>query len=204
MGPYLVIVLWGAGSATAEHSRVDMPSRYWAGLVGLVAAVAVATVWYGRSAPESAPLELGFATPSEAASITVHVSGEVVSPGLVRIASSSRVADAVAAAGGSTRGADLARVNLAATVRDGEQVVIPGIVAGPGSGAAVDGEGKVRINSASASELEQLPGVGPVLAGRIAAYRDDNGPFSAVEDLLDVPGIGEGKLATMRDAVALP
>lgn len=129
-----------------------------------------------------------------------------MSPGLVEVADGARVADAVAAAGGSTRDADLTGVNLAAQVRDGEQIVIPTMAAASattGAGSLL-ADGRVRINSASPVELENLPGVGPVLAARIAGYRDEHGPFAAVEDLLDVPGIGEGKLATLRDSVALP
>ncbi len=106
--------------------------------------------------------------------------------------------------GGSTRDADLSRINLAAPLRDGEQIVIPGVMATATAGGAVAADGKVHINSASVGELEELPGVGPVLAERIAVYRDEHGSFAVVEDLLDVPGIGEGKLATLRDSVALP
>ncbi len=136
--------------------------------------------------------------------ITVHVAGEVALPGLVVVAGDARVADAVAAAGGSARGADLTAVNLAAPLQDGEQIVIPSVRDGERELGAIDGDGRVRVNRASATELEALPGVGPVLAARIAAYRDEHGPFRTVEDLLDVAGIGEGKLATLRDAVALP
>lgn len=181
-----------------------MPNRYWAGLVGLVVAVFAASVWYGRSAPDPAPVELGFTASSDQGFVTVHVAGEVVAPGLVQVVTDGRVADAVAAAGGSTRNADLSGVNLAALVRDGDQVVIPGTGVGSAAAASVDADGRVRVNVATPAELEMLPGVGPVLAGRIASYRDEHGSFAAVEDLLDVPGIGEGKLATLRDAVALP
>lgn len=181
-----------------------MPVRYWAAVAGLVAAVFGASVWFGRFAPEPTPLELGAAGTEPASTITVHVAGEVLSPGLVEIQEDGRVADAIAAAGGSTREADLSRVNLAAALRDGEQILIPGPAVSSGDSGATEDDGRVRINLASPTELEKLPGVGPVLAGRIAAYRQANGPFTVVEDLLDVPGIGEGKLATLRDAVALP
>jgi len=181
-----------------------MPSRHWIAVAGLVVVVVGASLWYSRSAPERLPLELGVALSEETGTITVHVAGEVRSPGLVSVASDARVADAVAAAGGSTRDADLARINLAAPLRDGEQIVIPGVMAAGAAGGAVAADGKVHINSASVGELEELPGVGPVLADRIAAYRDEHGSFAVVEDLLDVPGIGEGKLATLRDSVALP
>ncbi len=180
-----------------------MASRHWVAAVGLVVAALAASIWYGGSAQDPAPLVFDVPSAAGGSSITVHVAGEVVAPGLVEIAPGSRVADAVAAAGGSTRDADLARVNLAAELRDGEQIVIPGPTANPAAGA-VGADGTVRINAASVGELEQLPGVGPVLAGRIATYRDEHGAFAAVEDLLDVPGIGEGKLETLRDAVALP
>jgi competence protein ComEA len=135
--------------------------------------------------------------------ITVHVSGEVREPGLVEVNAGARVADAVAAAGGTTRDADLGGVNLAAPLQDAQQVAIPDLRAEGGSGG-VAADGRIHVNTASVAELEQLPGVGPVLAARIAAYRDENGLFVVVEDLLDVSGIGEGKLEGLRDAVALP
>jgi competence protein ComEA len=181
-----------------------MPVRYCAAAVGLVVTVLAASLWFGTSAPDPAPLEFAPDGGAVAEIITIHVAGEVVAPGLVEIADDGRVADAIAAAGGSTRTADLSRVNLAASLRDGEQIMIPSVADSAGPGGATEADGRVRINNASVTELEQLPGVGPVLAGRIAAYREDNGPFAVVEDLLDVPGIGEGKLATLRDAVALP
>lgn len=162
-----------------------------------------AWVWYGHSAPEPAPLLIDTAGQEPSGTITVHVSGEVVAPGLVVLPSGARLADGVAAAGGTTRDADLESVNLAVLLQDGQQVVIPGIQeAGAAAGQAADG--KIHLNTASPAELEELPGVGPVLAGRIAAYRDENGPFLAVEDLLDVSGIGESKLEMLRDAVAVP
>ena len=126
-----------------------------------------------------------------------------MAPGLVELAAGARVADAVAAAGGTIAGADLAALNLASPVRDGEQVHIP---SGDSSGDRPAGadDGLVHVNRAVAADLEQLPGVGPVLAERIAAFREDHGPFSAPEDLLGVPGIGEAKLAAMRDLIAIP
>ena len=182
-----------------------MPSRYWTTAAGLIALVFAAVVWYGRTAPQPVPLELGDPGRSAPESITVHVAGEVQSPGLVQVAAEARVADVVAAAGGSTRRADLSRLNLAAPVTDGQQVVVPGLRSDAAeTGAAVADDGKVKVNQATVGELESLPGVGPVLAARIAAHRDEHGPFAVVEDLLDVPGIGEGKLETLRDSVVLP
>ena len=162
----------------------------------VVAIAAVAGLWFG-SEPEPPPLER-VATQADAPEITVHVAGEVRAPGLVRIPAGSRVADAVAAAGGFTEDAEPATLNLAAPVVDGQQVV----VGGPGSQEAASG--KVSLNRASASELEVLTGVGPVLASRIVSHREANGPFTTVEDLLDVPGIGEAKLSTIRDFVVVP
>lgn len=162
----------------------------------VVALAALAGLWFG-SEPEPPPLPR-INTQSDLSEITVHVAGEVVTPGLVRIPAGSRVADAVAAAGGFTPLAEPATLNLAAPVADGAQVV----VGGPGSSSVASG--KVSLNRASAAELEVLAGIGPVLASRIIAYREANGLFSAVEDLLDVRGIGEAKLATIRESVVVP
>lgn len=168
------------------------------GVGGLI--VVGAAVWFGWSAPTHAVLP---DTPASAAdptrsTISVHVSGAVRHPGIVQIDADARLADVVLAAGGATTSADLALVNLAAPVRDGEHVTIPTVSA--------DGEPQPQdtafdLNSATASELEMLPGVGPVLAARIVSHRDERGPFLSIEDLLDVPGIGESKLATIRDFI---
>jgi competence protein ComEA len=135
--------------------------------------------------------------------ITVHVAGAVIRPGLVQLPADGRVADAIAAAGGIAGGGDASSVNLAARLVDGSQVVVPAEGGPPGSVGGV-GDGLVHVNHADASQLEALPGVGPVLAERIVAHREASGPFAAVEDLLGVPGIGEAKLASLRDLVALP
>jgi competence protein ComEA len=96
----------------------------------------------------------------------------------------------------------LTALNLAAPVSDGQQLVVSEQGAGTGSGAA--GDGRISINTADAAALEGLPGVGPVLAERIVEHRDRYGPFAVVEDLLDVPGIGEAKLAALREMVMVP
>lgn len=179
-----------------------MPNRTWMAVAGLLVAALGAGIWYQQSSPDPAPLIEGPLVTAATGSITVHVSGEVVAPGLVEITASARVADAVAAAGGTTRNADLARVNLAAPVDDGQQIVIPHVSEQAAGGGVADG--RVRINTATVDELEQLPGVGPVLAARIALHREENGLFAVVEDLLDVAGIGERKLEGLREAVAVP
>jgi competence protein ComEA len=126
-----------------------------------------------------------------------------MSPGVAVVSANGRVSDAIAAAGGATRDADLSRLNLAATIRDGDHITVPGHEEQGIFTPAVEEPG-IDINNSTASRLEGLPGVGPVLAARIVAYRDTNGPFGEVEDLLDVPGIGEAKLAGMRDDIAFP
>jgi len=178
---------------------MDRPQWIAAALV--VAAAALGGLWYAGRSP--APPPLAVEPGGGGRTITVHVSGAVQSPGVVRVAAGARVGEAIAAAGGALPEADLGRVNLAAPLADGQQLSVPGVSAG-GEVAAVAGDGRVRLNLAGAEELETLPGVGPVLAERIVAYRDEHGPFAVVEDLLDVPGIGEGKLAALRDAVLVP
>ncbi|MDH4116561.1 MAG: ComEA family DNA-binding protein [Acidimicrobiia bacterium] len=132
--------------------------------------------------------------------IVVHVAGAVHMPGLVRVPADARVADAVEAAGGALPDAVLAAINLAAPLADGAQIVVPSAEAVVGGFS----DGRVHINQAGADELDDLPGVGPVLAQRIVEHRDAQGGFKVPEDLLDVPGIGESKLASIRDLIAIP
>ncbi len=111
------------------------------------------------------------------------------------------VADAVAAAGGFRSGGRTDLINLAAPVQEGEQILVPGPdVASDG----LETDGLIPLNRATVADLEALPGVGPVLAERIESFREANGPFGQVEDLLQVPGIGEAKLASIRDLVRVP
>ena len=163
-----------------------------------------AGVWFGsRSAtPDVLAATGGVSYTTVPEAIVIHVSGAVNRPGLVTVPSSARVADAIAGAGGAATGADLASLNLASSVRDGDQIVVPLVGAATAPGAVIDRG--IDLNRATAAELESLPGVGPVLAGRIVAYRDLHGPFATVEDLMDVGGIGEAKLAAMRDSIAAP
>lgn len=134
--------------------------------------------------------------------IVVHVTGAVARPGLVTVPDGARVADVVKAAGGLLPGADVSGINLASVVSDGQQLTV-GAAAGPGTAPGGEDE-LVAINRATAEELEELPGVGPVLAERIIAHREENGPFKVVEDLLEVTGIGERMLASLRDLVRVP
>ena len=151
------------------------------------------------------PTDPAPATPVErtsAATIEVHVAGWVNSPGVVSLPEGSIVADAIDRAGGFRPGASADLINLASTLRSGDQIVVPG----PGTNGGSGGHpaGLVVVNRATAADLEGLPGVGPVLAGRIVAFREANGPYATVEDLLAVPGIGESKLASIRDLIRVP
>lgn len=147
--------------------------------------------------PTTLAIEAG-APPPAPDTVRVHVSGRVVAPGVVDVPPNAIVADAIDAAGGLRSGAAVDQINLAAAVSAGDQIVVPGPDTSQGpTGEA--GDGMVSLNRASAGELESLPGVGPVLAERIVSFRDENGGFETVEDLLQVTGIGEAKLAAIRD-----
>jgi competence protein ComEA len=162
--------------------------------------------------PELAVAPLRNSAPSSAASgaraapaLVVDVEGAVRRPGLVRLPSGSRVADAVARAGGTTRLADSAGVNLAAPVSDGQQVVVPrrgaaGVAAAAG-GAVAAASGPVSLSSATAEQLDALPGVGPVTAQKIVDYRTQHGAFHSVDELDAIPGIGPARLADLRGLV---
>lgn len=145
------------------------------------------------------------ATGSASGELLVHVAGAVRRPGVYRFVSGARVADAVDQAGGPSRRADLDRVNLAAPLVDGQQVMVPREgepFDGPvGADGAPTPSGPVDLNTADAAALDALPGVGPATAAAIIAHRDENGPYATVEDLLDVPGIGPAKLDALRDLV---
>ncbi len=164
------------------------------------------------------------ATGTSGAAVVVHVVGHVRRPGVLRLAMGSRVADALDAAGGPTPTADLARVNLARVLVDGEQVQVPApgdpdplgvgvVTAGPGApgggvppgdgGTAASGTVLVPVNAADLATLETLPGVGPVLAQRIVDWRLQHGRFTSVEELGEVSGIGEKLLAQLRPLVTL-
>jgi competence protein ComEA len=139
--------------------------------------------------------------------VVVHVVGAVRRPGLYQLPASSRVADALEQAGGAAPAADVALVNLAAPLADGQQVVVPSrAAAGAGSSGAAgesgSGGGPVHLNTASVAELDELPGIGPVTAQKIVDYREKHGAFSSVEDLDAIPGVGAAKIEQLRDLVA--
>lgn len=166
--------------------------------------------------PEPTPTPPPTATPSP---YTVYVTGAVLQPGAVlTLPVGSRVQDALAAAGGAAPNADLNRVNLADVLRDGAQVHVPAVGELPGSAGAgvVDsnadtaeqlglatpvGGNLVNVNTATAAELETLPRIGPALAGRILEYRELNGPFTSLDDLGNVSGIGPATLEQLAPLV---
>lgn len=173
----------------------------------VVVAVGI-TVTIGIVRTASSPVEVVdlAATPLVDVEIYVHVSGAVAHPGLYRLRPHARVVDAVAAAGGFADGADTDAVNLARDVTDGEQLHVARegestdqTPSGSGSGSGSDA--LVDLNTAGIDELDTLPRIGPALAERIVSWREQNGRFRSVDDLLAVPGIGDKMLASLRDLV---
>lgn len=144
-------------------------------------------------------------TAGEASEIVVSVVGMVAQPGLVTVPGGSRVSDAIDAAGGALPDADLTTVNLARKVADGEQIVvgIPTAASADVVPAEAGPAPKININQADEAMLDELPGIGPVIAKRIVAYRKENGPFATVDDLAAVSGIGPALLADLRDLVTV-
>lgn len=192
-------------TATAQPARPRLSLKHLAVVaVLLLCGVGVAMSALSRSAATEVPVAPGVsAAPSEPSSppppvmVRVHVAGAVAAPGVVSIPEDAIVQDAIAAAGGLADGADPAQLNLAAPVGDGMQILI-GTVEDP-IGEVVGAEpstsggstgGQVNLNKATQSELESLPGVGPVTAQAIIAWRDENGSFSSVAELQEISGIG--------------
>lgn len=206
--------------------KLDRGSLIWvavAFLIGVTAGIGGLTL-NNRTRP--APIEIvpppPTATPqptATAAPLQVYVNGAVAEPAVYALPPQSRVVDAIEAAGGFTAEANTVVVNLAQPLSDGAQVYVPAeeetaaapvsVVVEPapvnssGAGAAAGGGGLVNINTASAEELQELPGVGPSTAEKIVQHREANGPFATAEAIMDVSGIGEGKFAQIRDLITV-
>ena len=179
-----------------------------------------------RRAGRARRSQAGGASASPAADAVVYVCGAVRTPGVVRLPQGARVADALALAGGATARAELAAVNLAAKVADGQQILVPekasagagqaasgavgsgagggGAGAGTAAGAVASAPGAlVNINTASLAELDALQGVGPSTAQKIIDYRTANGPFASIDDIKNVSGIGDAKFAAMQGSITV-
>lgn len=157
--------------------------------------------------PRGSPVTLS--PPPTAEPVYVHVSGAVAAPGVYPMPLGSMVRDALAAAGGPLPEASLDRLNLAARLQDGQQVLVPLLPSPlPSPGGTTDPTsstaGLLSLNAATADQLEALPGIGPVLAQNIVAYREAHGPFARIEDLLRVPGIGPSKLSQIEPYLSVP
>jgi competence protein ComEA len=165
--------------------------------------VAISTLFVLRGSSQEvvaapAPLEIENIAQQ---TLMVDVAGAVVNPGVYSLPLNARVVEAIKAAGGLKKGADTSDINQARILKDGEQIyVYPAAISGGGvSRPAVRKNGPIMINRATVKDFESLDGIGPVLANRIVAYRKTNGPFTSIEDLLKVPGIGQSKFAQFKE-----
>ena len=131
--------------------------------------------------------------------VVVHVAGAVEDPGVYRLPAGSRVADAVARAGGGSPGAQPDAINLAARLADGQQVVVPVRVPGRGSAAAATEDGPISLGSADQADLEEIDGIGPVTAEDIIAFRDERGGVASIEELDEIPGIGPATIESLSE-----
>lgn len=213
LGDRMPVGLLGAHLAPSRRAVAGL-----AGLLVAALALALALTWLQRpsaslvpsvrrSVPAGAVVSLP-PTATPAPDVVVDVIGAVRRPGLVELPGGSRVDDAVAAAGGARQQADLASVNLARVLVDGEQIVVlrkgardASGTPGSATGGPVPSDQPVDLNSATLEQLDGLPGVGPVLAKRIIDWRAAHGRFSSVDDLTEVSGIGERTLADLRPLV---
>ena len=199
----LGLTAWWVVRADGDSTTLPPVATTPAGLVSLPSgSPTVPAVAGGTAVPQTA---------SPTGSIVVDVTGKVRRPGIATLPLGSRVVDALEAAGGTRPGARLGALNLARVLTDGEQVVVgrPGVPGVAASAAAAPGAGTtggtpmVNLNSATQAQLEELPGVGPVTAQAILAFRTEQGPFTAVDELLEVSGIGDATLAQISPFVTL-
>ncbi len=178
------------------------------GLVALILVVAVGSHIFRSATPtpsvvvasQSVADEENLPAPA-APTVMVHVVGAVESPGVIELPENSRIVDALAKAGGATEDAVLTGINLARVLFDGEQIVVPALGDEPAVASGDAPPGLVSLSRGSGSELETLPRVGPATAARIIAWREANGPFTSVDDVLAVSGIGPATLEGFRSLV---
>jgi competence protein ComEA len=204
----------------AARRRLDIPHAR--ALAAVAVAASVLLVWWllaGRPKTSEPVQPLALASPSSsaqpgagssAAPLIIDVVGKVRQPGIVTLPKGSRVYEAIQAAGGLKGRVDTTSLNMARELTDGEQVLVglepadPAAAApGGASGSAGPAGAKVNLNTATLEQLDTLPGVGPVTAQAILTWRETNGPFGSVDDLLDVKGIGEATLAELRELVVV-
>lgn len=175
--------------------------------VALLGLVVLVVVWrQGGASSGVPPLQVAPVKPRAAARapdrrLVVDVVGAVRRPGLVRLVHGARVADAVAAAGGLARNAGRSGVNFAAPVADGQQVVVPLRGAVPVGGGGGGSSEPVSLSGATAQQLDALPGIGPVTAAKIVAYRAQHGAFRSVDELDAIPGIGPARIGELQGLV---
>lgn len=192
-------------------SLTSTQRRALAIFAAITVGIALLALINGQAKPQSDVLiavpQASAAAPVEM-SLVVDVQGEVINPGVYQLPAGSRVGDAIKAAGGVQKGSDSSTVNLARFIEDGEQIYVSNVDvieqgrSGQNSNRIV-GQGRLNVNRANESELDGLPGVGPVLAQRIIAYRNEHGNFGAVEDLQKVAGIGPAKFSELRTFVTV-
>jgi competence protein ComEA len=185
--------------------RLGLGALFVLMLGGLVTAIVVSLLGATGQARPLPPVSTAAVDKTGGAALYVHVLGAVTSPGVYQFRDGDRVVDAIAAAGGFTPTADQQTVNLARFLSDGEQIRVPiqGAVPPATDPAAGAPPGKININTASSAELETLPRVGPATAERILAWRETNGRFGTVDDLLNVPGIGDKTFESLKDLVTV-
>jgi len=201
-----------------ESEEMENESHGWERYGGYVSLILLLLILLGGALfylrwPRPTPIEIIEPTPAPAstsAEIGVYVVGAVMNPGVYFLPHGSRVADALETAGGSTEEADLARVNLAKRVYDEEQIYVPRLgeenppLPLPTGSSGGQAGGKININTATAAELDTLPGIGPVLGQRIVDYRETNGPFAAIEDIKNVRGIGDATFEEIKELIFMP
>lgn len=201
-----------SGSTEPAQILVTPPSQAVRPIFKIVIALVLITaglVWLNRPAlvavPEIASLGIPITTSTDSPElvqgidqIVVDVKGDVTRPGLVTLPAGSRVADAITAAGGVIPSANMTTINLAERLLDGQMIFI-----GNSNSMELTSDPRINLNLATETELDSLPGVGPVMAGRIIAWRESNQRFHSIEELQEVPGIGPKVFANLKSLIRI-